>query len=368
MIRDKTFITWDGKNTSSQIFKIEEGLQQGTVNSPILFSIFISDLPKLFEFNEPGRPALLTFADDIVVYLASNRASITRNELEKAVEKITQYFMTWNLRVNPNKCETILFRKPLANLSSKATAGGKDFSITAQVPGTDDRIAVPHKKVVKYLGVHIDYLLRGNKHTDIQLEKANRAFLANSRAFRNKYLSPKAKTILYMLLVRPIITYAAPIWWNFNHTTGEKMRCLERKCLRTCLGLYRSQSSDWRHFVKNKTLYEKAEIPRIDLFTLRLTRDYFSKLPSIDNEYLKAISVQDDIAAPRQLVTGYVAPQSFMFCDKVGLIQNSNNIPLIYHWRRNKANKRIAISLNRNIYDRDKYRYSTIIPDRDYYD
>lgn len=109
--------------------------------------------------------------------------------------------MTWNLRINPNKCETILFRKPVVNLTSKAKAGSKDFSISALVPGTDDRITIPHKKVVKYLGIHIDYLLRGNRHRDIQLEEANKAFLANSRDFRNKYLSPKAKTTLHIYVI-----------------------------------------------------------------------------------------------------------------------------------------------------------------------
>ena len=35
MIRDKSFVTWDGINISSEEFMITEGLQQGTVNSPI---------------------------------------------------------------------------------------------------------------------------------------------------------------------------------------------------------------------------------------------------------------------------------------------------------------------------------------------
>lgn len=195
---------------------------------------------------------MLSSADDIVVYLAGNRVGRVRDGLEAAVDKISGYLEAWNLRINPVKCETILFRKPLDNLSSKTRAGSKDFCISAINPGTNTRTPIPHRKVIKYLGVHIDYLLRGNKHLDIQLEKAGKAFLINSRTFRNKYLSPKAKTILYMLLIRPILTYAAPIWWDFNHTSGERLRCLERKCLRACLKLYRSQSSDWQHYIRNQ--------------------------------------------------------------------------------------------------------------------
>ena len=51
MISEKSFVTWDGTDMSSLKFSIEEGLQQGTVNSPLLFNIFISRLPSLFNFN-----------------------------------------------------------------------------------------------------------------------------------------------------------------------------------------------------------------------------------------------------------------------------------------------------------------------------
>ena len=113
-----------------------------------------------------------------------------------------------------------------------------------------------------------------------------------------------------MLLVRPILTHAAPIWWNCNHTVMEKLRCLERKCLRACLGLYRSHYSDWQHYVRNQTIYETAEIPRIDSFILRLTRDYFSGLPNIDNAVIRSSSMQWDEVSKRQIAIGYVAPTS----------------------------------------------------------
>ena len=113
--------------------------------------------------------------------------------------------------------------------------------------------------MIPNLGVHLDYLLRGNHHFDRQIEKASKAFLPNSRIFYNKYLSRRAKTILYMLLIRPIIMYVAPVLWNQNHTTCERIRTLERKCLRACLRLYRTPDSDWQKFVSNKTLYTTAD-------------------------------------------------------------------------------------------------------------
>ena len=365
MVSGKSFVTWDGISVSPGRFWVVEGLQQGTVNSPILFNIFISELPRLFEFNTLGHPSLLSFADDLVVYVTGNRVSSIRDDLEAAVNKISNYLASWNLKINPSKCETILFRKPLSKLSTRSSVGQNKFQISILAPNNNTSTPIPHRKSVKYLGVHLDYLLRGNKHIDIQLDKAGKAFLSNGRVFHNKYLSSKAKTILYMLLVRPILTYAAPVWWNFNHTCAERLRCFERKCLRACLGLYRSQSSDWQHYVSNQTLYNKAEIPRIDNLLLKITREYFAKLPNIDNELLKAIAIKDDEAASREFASGYLTPQAFLSCDALGLIQNECNIPWIYHWRRNKADKRIALTLNDSIYDANKFKYSSKIPDKD---
>lgn len=180
----------------------------------------------------------------MVVYLTGNRVQPLQNKLDTLVDGVNRYYRAWNFRVNPQKCETVLFRKPLVSLYSRTKAGARHFQISATVPGTFNKVLIPHHKVAKYLGVHLDYLLRGNIHVDLQLEKACRAFLANGWLFRNKYLSNRAKTILYLLLVRPIITFADPVLWNLNHTVTEKIRVLERRILRACLLLYRTQASN----------------------------------------------------------------------------------------------------------------------------
>lgn len=364
MIRDKSFVTWDGINISSEEFMITEELQQGTVDSPILFNIFTSDLTKLFGLNA-GMSSALAFADDVIVYTVGNRVATVRDNLESLVDKLNKYYMTWNLRLNPDKCETILFRKPINFLSTKARAGSNQFQIKTLSPGTNNSVNIPHKKTLRYLGVQLDYLLRGNKHIEMQADKARMAFMTNSRVFYNKNITNRAKVILYMLLVRPILTYAAPIWWNCNHTVMEKLRCLERRCLRACLRLYRSQYSDWQHYIRNQAIYETAEIPRIDSFTLRLTRDYFSGLPNIDNAVIRSSSMQRDEVSKRQITIGYVAPQAFTYCDQRGLLQNECNIPILYHWKRNKANKKIALKHDAYDTSRGNFTFSIALPKRD---
>lgn len=81
-------------------------------------------------------------------------------------------------------------------MSNKAKVQLKDFTISTPSPNTNQLMLIPHKNVVKYLEVHIDYLLRLKSHPDLQLAKAKAAFKANNRIFYNKHLSRKTKDLL----------------------------------------------------------------------------------------------------------------------------------------------------------------------------
>ena len=81
-----------------------------------------------------------------------------------------------------------------------------------------------------------------------------------------------ATVICYLLLVRPILTYAAPIWWNISASCMEKFRRFERSCLRTAVNLYRNESGE--RTISNAVLYNKAQIPRIYCFILKEVGDH----------------------------------------------------------------------------------------------
>jgi len=109
---------------------------------------------------------------------------------------------------------------------------------------------VPHKFCVKYLGVSLDDRMIFKKHVRIQLEKARTAFWKLKRLFYSKHLKKRIKIICYQALIRPIITYGCPIWYNISASLMEKVRVFERQCLRACLSTYRSASSNYKKYVK----------------------------------------------------------------------------------------------------------------------
>ncbi|CAD6240958.1 GSCOCG00009029001-RA-CDS [Cotesia congregata] len=365
MILGRSFRTWDGVNLSKKKYEILEGLQQGTVNSPLLFNIFIMALLKSFGLDTDDNLFAIANADDLIIGVAEKQPSTLKNRLEHLVNEINRFYRVWNLRMNPDKCETIVFRRESNHLSKKALTELREFKITTLSPNNNEDVDIPHKSVVKYLGVHIDHLLRLRFHPDIQLARAKSAFKANGRIFYNKNLSRKTKIICYLLLIRPILTYAAPVWWNTSAAVMENYRVFERKCLRACIGAYRTAESGYKKFISNATIYDIADIPRIDNHIIKLVRDYFSKILLIDNESVKKLAVFTDEDFLERNQTGLLPPQAFLTLDKNGLIQDEDNVPLIFHYKRHKANKKITFGPDDRKIKWCDFGFSVALPTRD---
>ena len=359
MIQNKTFVTWDGRRISSLIFKILEGLSQGTVNSPTLFNIFNSKVLNISNLNTNNNTYSIAFADDLVIYAANRDPSIVNQTLQKLTSNVNSYYLNHNLKINPFKCETIVFHQPLRFLSPKNRDLIKNFKIILVFD--KKTYEIENKKSVRYLGVQLDYLMRMNDHIDLQLKKAKDSFKKYCRLFMCKNIEARAKVICYLLLTRPLLTYGAPISWNMSASMAEKLRRFERSCIRICLHAFRSATSGGKRMISNYDLYNMAQIPRIDSFILQLTRDYFNQSKNINNKIIKSfcnVNIGDcKIAAS----SGYITPQMFTYFDKIGIIQDMHNIPYIYHISRHRSNKSLPCSYNEN----EKIIYSTTIPLKD---
>ena len=95
--------TFNKEIYTSKMYNLQNGLQQGTINAPILFSIYISDI--LFEDMN-----MLAFADDIISYSKSNSISLLNSKLKHKMQALVEYCKKWSVLINFEKCESILFR------------------------------------------------------------------------------------------------------------------------------------------------------------------------------------------------------------------------------------------------------------------
>lgn len=124
------------------------------------------------------------------------------------------------------------------------------------------------------------------KHVEKQLVKGRKAYCWVNALLHSRALNSKVKMLCYLLLVRPILTYACQIWFNVGPPVMEKLRKFERDCLRAYLNMYKSPKSNYTRYYSNKELYNATNIKRIDYFILKLTRDHIANSSKMTNNSL----------------------------------------------------------------------------------
>ncbi len=100
-------VSWNGVN--SHYFKLCNGVKQGGVMSPLLFSVYLNPLMQDLNRSKLGcyMGAIccnaFAYADDIVILRP------TCDALRKMVRICEQYAIQFNLSFNPNKCFNYFF-------------------------------------------------------------------------------------------------------------------------------------------------------------------------------------------------------------------------------------------------------------------
>lgn len=178
------------KNTNSKVGKVTSGIPQGSVLGPLLFVIYINDLPEVVD----DHTFVFLFADDTKLFRQINSAKDIHT-LNSDIRKLIDWSDKWLLRFHPDKCIAM-------NL-------GRDFL-------TEDRIYDMNGQELKKtdcekdLGVFIDRDLKFDKHIAACVSKANKIFAIINKTF--DYMDAEMFKMLFKSLVRPHLEYAAPIW------------------------------------------------------------------------------------------------------------------------------------------------------------
>lgn len=277
-LRDRSFkVTVNGKISTP--FKMLEGTPQGSIISPILYSIFTLDIPR---HNDPKKPRLTQFADDTATYHSSRTLKSAAKRINEYLKEIADYYDLWKIRLNPSKSEAIIFREPSPRCGRNIIARERNIKIEI------NSVIVPKKRKVKYLGVYFNYLWKFSDHAKYIVEKTHGAKnllypILNS----NSGIDPSIKLLCYKQLIRPIITYGFPTWFNAPKTRIEKIKTLERNCLRQCVNFIRTP--DEYKYISNSELYSRSNVIPIDSHMFGLCEKFVGNLQFIENPLIERI-------------------------------------------------------------------------------
>lgn len=200
--------------------RVFQGTPQGGILSPLLWVTTINSLLRALT-DEGFRP--VCYADDVAILIRGKHPNLLCRRASEALEVSYKWAKPRGLNVNPDKTEICLFTRK----TKIPTFVGPRFQ--------DKTMEISDR--VKYLGVILDRKLNWKDHIQSRAEKAHRCWSICRRTIGSKWgLKPRMTHWLYTSVVRPILTYAAVVWWpsmekKCNIKTLQKV---QRIC---CLGV-----------------------------------------------------------------------------------------------------------------------------------
>jgi len=191
------------RGSYSEWINITSGVPQGSVLGPILFIIFINDLPDVV------LSILSLFADDTKLYRPI-RSFNDHLILQQDINNLLSWNEKWQFFFNYQKCYVMSI--------------GHSPVIYQYTMATEDCV-VPITRTYgeKDLGVFFSPDLKFRKHISNIIHKANTIAGVIKRSF--EYLDTTMLRTLYISLIRPHLDYASVIW--NPHQVGD-IRLLEQ--------------------------------------------------------------------------------------------------------------------------------------------
>lgn len=151
--------------------------------------------------------------------------------------------------------------------------------------------ALQAKNDIRLLGVRVQTNNRFTRHVESRIQKARRAKFHIGGILRNKHVDKRIKCMVYKLYIRPILTYAAPVWCRPPAVSAhqmERLRIFERSCLRSAANVHRPRGQ-YKH-VRIGRIYSAARCIRIDRFVARNHIRFFAKVKSSSNTKFSQIA------------------------------------------------------------------------------
>lgn len=199
-----------------------KGLPQGSVLSPLLYSIYTADLDQAI--NQHCN--VLQYADDIAIYSQHKNVNEAAHFINNALNSLGLWLDAHGLDLSPSKSVAIVFSRnrvsPSVNISFRSQS-------------------IPVEDKAKFLGVTFDSKLSGAEHINSvvgKCEKNLNIIRALSGAWWGAH--PYSQKLLYNALVRSHLDFGSIIIEPCNKAELKKLDMVQSKALRMVTGAMKS--------------------------------------------------------------------------------------------------------------------------------
>ena len=181
----KQFVRAD--NTRSETLDVTSGIPQCSLLGPLLFCIFINDLPDVLVFSDP-----FIFADDLKILAVKKTFWQVQNDLNG----IEQWVNEHKMKLAVDKCAKLSIRGQTQNYELMGTK-------------------LESSKVIKDLGIYVSHDLTWKTHIEEQLKKANKVLYLLRRN-----IAPQVRQEIKLGLYKSLIL-RVPLYGSHKSESGQ---------------------------------------------------------------------------------------------------------------------------------------------------
>lgn len=335
----------------SLIREITAGVPQGSLLAPILYNIYLADMPDFRQdpnSTSTARIQPLVYADDILLLSSGAWIASAEMDLNSYLDQLCHYFSKWRLKLNTNKCEGCIFRGArLSDIYKNARKFKPKLYVNGNIP-------IQMKNHLKYLGVIYDDKLNFKLHFEhtlkkakIQLQQIYHIFrpLSSSNPSHNINEICKLRALAYKKLIQPILIHGHISWFNIKSSQMEIMRLFERRILRRALGNSSYDPHTFR-YISNSMLYKTTTTKRLDTLFFRIIEKFVDLNQHSRNQHI--CNSVEQIRIPFEYSVDHITINHISHLKEKGIIFDSDNNLIFYHRKSNSIDPTDGLSFNIN--------------------
>ena len=234
-LKDRKFKVSIG-DSMSELGNILCSVPQGSVLGPLLFLIYINDIP-LADSKHVCYSSL--FADDLATIFFYQKKGKVKGRMNIYLKNLVKWLFKWRLKMNSKKCCYTIFSGAGSKNKDKF-----DLNLTDGV--------IRYNKNPVFLGVTFDEFLNFGKHTDNLLKRVRKR-LNIIKIFSHKswHLSPVTLKGIYNAIIGSIFTYSFFAVARIAKTNLDRLQRVQNRAIRSIYRLEWTSPTDVIHSISN---------------------------------------------------------------------------------------------------------------------
>ena len=204
----KQFVCID--DNVSEYKNIRCGVPQGSILGPILFLLYINDLPNVSKVLK-----CILFADDTSIFLSHNDIVPLQKIFNNELQHVTKWMCTNKLSINISKTNFMIFSKKKCN----------NENVSIKMCNSQ----IKQVSSLRFLGLIIDNKLNWANHINYVCNKVSKNI---GIMYKLNSLPKSVLKLIYNTIILPHLYYGITAWGNAHATHIQRLTLLQKRAIR----------------------------------------------------------------------------------------------------------------------------------------